>query len=203
MTHPDHHRRPPTTAPRPGVRRDTARLVLVLAAGLLGAGCSGGEAAPRTPSPSTPSSTSSPSSTTPTTPQQDKHTLAELARRPCLALDARDLDALGITGPGEEEPGENGPSCLWRVGGQNVNLRLDVPASYAQTMTEGGRVSRVRIGRHTATQAEFHRICFTFVEVDGPDHLVGSTTIPEPDAPQSGACPAGLSVVASALTHIG
>jgi hypothetical protein len=128
--------------------------------------------------------------------------LGELAVRPCLALDPHDLAALGITAPGTAESGKNGPSCTWKVAGQNVDLDLDVALSYAQTMTKGGRVTQVPVGQHSAVQAEFQRICFIFVAVDEVEHLIGATTIPEPGAPQEGACPAGASVVAAALTHI-
>ncbi|GAB3572317.1 hypothetical protein GCM10027445_29410 [Amycolatopsis endophytica] len=128
--------------------------------------------------------------------------MAELAQQPCRALDDRDLAALGITGPGREEAGEDGPSCRWLVGDQNVSLRLAVPLSYAQTMTRGGRTSQVPVGQHSAVQAEFQRICFTFVAVDDVGQLVGATAIPEPGAAQEGACPAGASVAAAALTHL-
>jgi hypothetical protein len=128
--------------------------------------------------------------------------MAELASRPCLALDARDLAALGITSQGKEESGEGGPSCMWLVADQNVSLRVDVPLSYAQTMTKNGRVSQVPVGQHNAVQAEFQRICFIFVAVGDTDHLVGATAIPEPGAPQEGACPAAAAIAAAALTHL-
>lgn len=150
---------------------------------------------------SSPQSASSTTPASPSAPKLSKYPKAELAQRPCLALDERDLVALGVTGEGREEPGDNGPSCVWNIAGQNVNLHLDVPLSHAQTMTKGGRLSQVPVGSHQAVQAEFQRICFIFVAVDEADHLVGTTTIPEPHAPQEGACPAGASV-AAALTHI-
>lgn len=129
--------------------------------------------------------------------------MAELASRPCLALDARDLAALGITSEGKEEAsGSDETSCMWLVADQNVSLRVDVPLSYAQTMTKNGRVSQVPVGQHNAVQAEFQRICFIFVAVDDTDHLVGATAIPEPGAAQEGACPAAAAVAAAALTHL-
>lgn len=69
-------------------------------------------------------------------------------------------------------------------------------------MTKNGRVSQVPVGQHSAVQAEFQRICFIFVGVTDEDHLVTTTTIPDPGAAQDGACPAGASVAAAALTHI-
>jgi hypothetical protein len=176
--------------------RNVSLSVLVLAVGLAGAGCSGGQAPPVTaPSATAPSASPSASLLT-------RYPQAELAQRPCLALDARDLAALGVTGPGKEESGEHGPSCTWNLAGQNVSLDLDVATSFAKTMTEGGRVSQVPVGQHSAVQAEFQRICFTFVAVDALDHLIGTTSIPDPGAPQEGACPAGASVLAAALTHL-
>lgn len=91
---------------------------------------------------------------------------------------------------------------MWLMGDQNVSLLVDVPLSYAQTMTKGGRVSQVPVGEHYATQAEFQHICFVFVAVADTDHLVNATAIPEPGAPQEGACPAAAAVAAAALTHI-
>jgi hypothetical protein len=143
-----------------------------------------------------------PSQVASSTPSLSKYPMAELASRPCLALDARDLAALGVTDEGEEESSDSGLSCMWLVGDQNVSLRVDVPLSYAQTMTSGGRVSQVPVGPHQAVQAEFQRICFIFVAVDDTDHLVGATAIPEPGAPQEGACPAAAAVAAAALTHL-
>jgi hypothetical protein len=137
-----------------------------------------------------------------TAPPISRYSMAELASRPCLALDERDLAALGITGEGKEEPGEGGTSCMWQVADQNVSLRVNLPLSYAQTMTKNGRVSQVPVGQHNAVQAEFQGICFIFVAVDDTDHLVGATAIPEPGAPQEGACPAAATVAAAALTHL-
>jgi hypothetical protein len=188
--------------PRLDAHRVSA-LVLLFTAGFFGAGCSGGQAPP--PSPATaPASSTAPPSTTPsaTVSQPAKYARTELAQRPCLALDARDLAALGIAGQGEEEATRNGPSCHWKLAGQNVDLQLDAPLSYAQTMTRNGRVTQVPVGPHMAVQAEFQRICFVFVAVDRPDHLVAATTIPDPGVPQDGTCRAGAAVAAAALTHL-
>ncbi len=138
----------------------------------------------------------------PSGPQLRKYPLDRLKQQPCLSLDARDLAALGVTGQGKEESGRSGKTCLWKIAGQNVSLDLDVQLSYAKTMTKHGRVSRVPVGHHTAVQSEFQHICFIFVAIDAPEHPIGTTTIPEPGAPQEGACQAGASVVAAALTHL-
>ncbi|MFD8382921.1 DUF3558 family protein [Streptomyces sp. NPDC059679] len=151
--------------------RGKAGLVLVLAVSLLGAGCSSRQAAPR-PSSSRPASSSSatPSSSAMSSPsavsQPGKYTQAQLASRPCLALDERDLAALGISGRGKQEAGKHGAACAWKLYGQNVSLALDLPLSYARPMTKNGRVTQVRVGRHKAVQAEFQGICFIFVAVD-------------------------------------
>ncbi len=134
--------------------------------------------------------------------QPSKYTQAQLASRPCDALDERDLAALGISGRGKQESGKHGPTCHWKLAGQNVSLALDLPLSYAKTMTKNGRVTQVPVGQHKAIQAEFQGICFIFVAVHDVDRLVGTTTIPEPGEPQDTTCPAGASVAATALTHV-
>ncbi|MDL4818542.1 DUF3558 family protein [Actinomadura opuntiae] len=184
------------------LRRSRSALVIagyvVLAVSMFGAGCSDGHNSPRASS-STPSS-SPPVS--PSGPQLRRYPLDQLKQQPCLSLDARDLAALGAAGQGKEESGRSGKSCLWKLAGQNVTLDLDVPLSYAKTMTKHGRVSQVPVGHHTAVQSEFQHICFIFVAVNDPEHPVGTTTIPELGAPQEGACQAGASVAAAALTHV-
>lgn len=185
--------------------------MLVLAVSLLGAGCSSRQAAPR-PSSSRPASsassaaTSSPSASATSSPsaasQPSKYTQAQLASRPCLALDERDLAALGISGRGKQEAGKHGAACAWKLEGQNVSLALDLPLSYARTMTKNGRVTQVPVGKHKAVQAEFQGICFIFVAVHDVNRLIGTTTIPDPGESQDGTCPAGASVAAAALTHI-
>lgn len=178
----------------------------MLAVSLLGAGCSSKHAAPRhSPSPSRPAPSPArpaPSSSASATPRLSTYTQAQLASRPCLALDGHDLAALGISGRGEPDNGRNGAACGWELDGQHVSLDLDVPLSFAKTMTKGGRVSQVPVGRHEAVQAEFQGICFIFVAVHDTDHLLGTTTIPSPGESQDGACPAGASVAAAALSHI-
>ncbi|MGP4010656.1 DUF3558 family protein [Streptomyces sp. 4N124] len=180
---------------------------------LLSAGCSSEQGAQRpssprpTPSSSTSASAATPSSaatsSSPSAPAQpSKYTQTQLAARPCDALDERDLAALGISGRGTQESGKHGPTCHWKLGGQNVSLALDLPLSYAKTMTKNGRVTQVPVGQHKAIQAEFQGICFIFVAVHDVDRLVGTTTIPEPGEPQDTTCPAGASVAAAALTHI-
>ena len=91
---------------------------------------------------------------------------------------------------------------MWKLPGQSVSLAVDLPLSYARTMTKNGRVSQVPVGQHNAIQAEFQGICFIFVAVDDIDRLVGTTTIPERGVSQDGTCPAGASVAAAALTHL-
>jgi hypothetical protein len=183
-----------------------AGLVPVLAGCLLAAGCSGGQETARRPSARLPStatsSAASPSPSPSAAAKPAKYTQAELASRPCLALDQHDLAALGITGPGKRESGKHGPACAWNVAGQNVSLALDLPESYAKIMTKNGRITQVPVGQHEAIQAEFQRICFIFVAVHDVDHLVGTTTIPDPGEPQDTTCPAGASVAVAALTHI-
>ncbi|WP_210573086.1 DUF3558 family protein [Streptomyces sp. GESEQ-4] len=181
--------------------------MLVLAVSLLSAGCASDQSTPRSSSPSPTSSVSSSApAATPSSPsaaaQPTKYTQTQLAARPCDALDERDLAALGITGRGTQESTKHGPKCHWNLGGQNVSLALDLPLSYAKTMTKNGQVTQVPVGQHKAIQAEFQRICFIFVAVDDVDRLVGTTTIPEPGEPQDTTCPAGASVAAAALTHI-
>ncbi|QWF84478.1 hypothetical protein HUW46_07928 [Amycolatopsis sp. CA-230715] len=178
--------------------------MLALLAG--SAACSSTQPAP--PPPSSPSSSPAPAAppvseaASTTAPQVSKYPKAQLATQPCLALDARDLVALGVTGQGRVEGAAKGPTCHWKVAGQNVNLDLDVPLSDAKVFTKNGRVSQVPVGTHQAVQAEFQRICFIFVAVGEADHLVGTTTIPDREAPQEGICPAGAAVAAAALTHI-
>ncbi|WP_217170184.1 DUF3558 family protein [Streptomyces sp. AC512_CC834] len=172
---------------------------------LLGTGCSSGQGTPRSssPHPTSSSAAATSSSASPSAAAQpSKYSQGQLASQPCLALDEHDLAALGITGRGEEESGKNGPTCRWKLAGQNVSLGLDLPLSYAKTMTKNGRVTQVPVGQHKAIQAEFQRICFIFVAVHDTDRLVGTTTIPEPGEPQDTTCPAGASVAAAALTHI-
>lgn len=164
---------------------------------LLSAGCSSGQGAPRPSSPH-PTSSASPSAA----PQPSKYTQAQLAARPCLALDGHDLAALEISGRGKQESGKHGPTCDWKLAGQYVSLALDLPLSYAKTMTENGRVTQVPVGQHKAIQAEFQRICFIFVAVHDVNRLIGTTTIPDAEVSQEGTCPAGASVAAAALTHI-
>jgi hypothetical protein len=185
--------------------------VLVLAVSLLSAGCSSGQGAPRPSSPHPTSSTSasasasssaSSSASASAAPPPSKYTQAQLAARPCLALDGHDLAALEISGRGKQESGKHGPTCHWKLAGQNVSLALDLPLSYAKTMTKNGRVSQVPVGQHKAIQAEFQRICFIFVAVHDVNRLIGTTTIPEPGVSQDATCPAGASVAAAALTHI-
>ncbi|MFI5549042.1 DUF3558 family protein [Streptomyces sp. NPDC051738] len=196
--------------PRGGRSRRKAGLVLVLAVSLPSAGCSSGQGAPQpsssshpAPSASSPSSASPSSSSSASASQQpSKYTQAQLAARPCLALDGRDLAALEISGRGKQESGKHGPTCHWKLAGQNVSLALDLPLSYAKTMTKNGRVTQVPVGQHQAIQAEFQRICFIFVAVHDVDRLIGTTTIPEPGVSQDATCPAGASVAAAALTHI-
>lgn len=184
---------------RGGHSRGKAGLLLVLAVSLLGTGCSQGQPQSR-PSPS--HRTASPSASASAAPRPSKYTQAQLASRPCLALDAHDLAALGIRTPGKRESGKNGAECSWKLAGQNVGLDLDVPESYARTMTKHGRVSQVPVGQHEAVQSEFQGICFIFVAVHDVNHLLGTTTIPDPGVSQEGTCPAGASVAAAALTHI-
>ncbi|WP_399887335.1 DUF3558 family protein [Streptomyces sp. BBFR51] len=198
----------PDQRSRRGRSRRTAALGAVVAVGLLSAGCSGGQGTPGSSSTqptstsvATPSATAAPSSPS-AEAQPSKYSQAQLASQPCLALDGHDLAALGITGRGEQESGKNGPTCRWKLAGQSVNLGLDLPLSYAKTMTKNGRVTQVPVGQHKAIQAEFQRICFIFVAVHDTDRLVGTTTIPEPGEPQDTTCPAGASVAAAALTHI-
>lgn len=198
--------------PRGGRSRRKAGLVLVLAVSLLSAGCSSGQGTPQPSSSSHPassassSSSASPSASSSASPsdaqQPSKYTQAQLAARPCLALDGRDLAALEISGRGKQESGKHGPTCHWKLAGQNVSLALDLPLSYAKTMTKNGRVTQVPVGQHQAIQAEFQRICFIFVAVHDVDRLIGTTTIPEPGVSQDATCPAGASVAAAALTHI-
>ncbi len=88
------------------------------------------------------------------------------------------------------------------MAGQNVSLALDLPLSYARTMTKNGRVTQVPVGQRRAIQAEFQKICFIFVAVDDVNRLIGTTAIPEPGVSQDGTCAAGASVAAAALTHI-
>ncbi|MEV0639478.1 DUF3558 family protein [Streptomyces sp. NPDC050619] len=198
-----------------GGSRRKAGLVLALAVSLLSAGCSSGQGAPGPSSPSPTSSasastsssasaSSSPSASSPPSaaPQPSKYTQAQLAARPCDALDGRDLAALEISGRGEQESGKQGATCHWKLAGQNVSLALDLPLSYAKTMTKNGRVTQVPVGQHQAIQAEFQRICFIFVAVNDVNRLIGTTTIPEAGVSQDGTCPAGASVAAAALTHI-
>ncbi|GHH87564.1 hypothetical protein GCM10018793_63840 [Streptomyces sulfonofaciens] len=187
--------------------------MLVLALSVLGAGCSDGGTAARPPSPR-PTASSSVSASPPaspsgspapppsTAPRPSRYTQAKLASRPCLALDGHDLAALGISGRGKQESGRNGAVCEWKLAGQNVGLALDLPLSYARTMTKGGRVSQVPVGQHKAVQAEFQKICFIFVAVHDVHRLIGTTTIPDLGVSQEGTCPAGASVAAAALTHI-
>ncbi|WP_230396479.1 DUF3558 family protein [Streptomyces blattellae] len=178
--------------------------MLAAAVSLLNAGCSNGQGV-RSSSPDTTSASSASATTSPSPSaeaQVSKYTQAQLAARPCAALDEHDLAALGISGRGTRESGEYGPSCHWKLAGQNVSLALDLPLSYAETMTENGRITQVPVGQHMATQAEFQGICFVFVAVHDTNHLVGTTTIPEPGEPQDTTCPAGASVAAAALTHI-
>lgn len=125
-----------------------------------------------------------------------------MAARPCRALDGRDLAALRISGKGKQESGKNGTSCAWKLAGQNVSLALDLPLSYAKTMTKNGRVTQVPVGQHQAVQSEFQGICFIFVALHDTHHLVGTTTIPDRGVAQDGTCPAGASVAAAALTHL-
>jgi hypothetical protein len=189
---------PSPDRPRAGPYRDgmlRTGLVLLLAVGLLGAGCSSEQPAPQPSPPSEPPPSSA-------APLLTRYPGAELARQPCRALDARDLAALGITEQGTVEDAQNGPTCHWKVADQNVNLDLDVPQARAQDLSKKGRVSKIPVGLHTGVQSEFQNICFIFVPLHDPDRLVGSTTIPEPQGSQSGACPAGAAVVAAALTHL-
>ncbi|MCF2129406.1 DUF3558 family protein [Strepomyces sp. STD 3.1] len=200
--------------PRSRGSRKLAGLAFVVAVGLLGAGCSGGQtgkASPTSPvssspaaSPSlSPTPSPSPAATTSASAAAPRtYTQKELASRPCQALDARDLAALGIKGRGKQEVGDHGASCMWKLAGQSVSLAVDLPLSYARTMTKNGRVSQVPVGQHNAIQAEFQNICFIFVAVDDIDRLVGTTTIPERGVSQDGTCPAGASVAAAALTHL-
>lgn len=190
---------------RGGRSRRNAGLVLALAVSLLSAGCSSEQPAPRPSSPRpTPSSSASASASAPTSApaQPIKYTREQLAARPCLALDERDRAALGISGPGKQSSGEHGAQCAWKLAGQYVSLALDLPLSYAKTMTKNGRVSQVPVGQHRAVQSEFQRICFIFVAVDDVNRLIGTTTIPDRGVSQDGTCPAGASVAAAALTHI-
>lgn len=119
-----------------------------------------------------------------------------------LALDGHDLAALRISGEGKQESGKHGATCAWKLAGQNVSLALDLPLSYAKTMTKNGRVTQVPVGQHQAVQAEFQRICFIFIALHDTNHLVGTTTIPDRGVAQDGTCPAGASVAAAALTHM-
>jgi hypothetical protein len=173
-------------------------LLVVFAVTLLGAGCSGEQTTPPAKSPPPPA----PSPSAEAEPLLTKYPRAELARRPCRALDARDLPALGITGKGKEEKSKNGTACHWKLDGQNVSLDLDVPQSQAKIFTTNGRLSQVPVGQHLAVQSEFQRICFIFVALDTVENLVGTTSIPEPGGSQEGTCPAGAAVAAAALTHI-
>lgn len=187
--------------PRGGRSRRKVGLVLVLAVSLLSAGCSSGQGAPRPSSPH-PTSSASASSSPSAGAQPSKYTQTQLASRPCDALDGHDLAALGISGRGKQESGKHGPMCHWKLAGQNVNLALDLPLSYAKTMTKNGRVTQVPVGQHKAIQAEFQGICFIFVAVHDVNRLIGTTTIPDAGVSQEGTCPAGASVAAAALTHI-
>ncbi|MEV5330022.1 DUF3558 family protein [Nonomuraea sp. N2-4H] len=158
---------------------------LALAAVALSADCASGQPAARgaspqpVPSSATPSSSSaSPSTPSPSAPLR-KYSLKELRSKPCLALDERDRAALGIKEEGEHSSTKGGEVCRWEVAGQSVSLDLDVPLSFAKTMTKDGRVTQVPVGLHRGIQAEFQRICFIFVAVDDVDHLIGTTTIPD------------------------
>jgi len=193
---------------------------LILALGLVLAGCSGTESSPQQASSQQTSSTPTASTATASTPSSPpsasapskpptvaapvlaKYTREQLIRKPCLSLDSRDLVALGIARRGKQSPGKSGVSCAWQVGKQYVSLDLNVSLSYAQTMTKNGRVTQVPVGTHSAVQSEFQHICFIFVALTDTAHLVGATAIPNRGAPQEGACPAGAAVTAAALTHI-
>ncbi|WP_378790258.1 DUF3558 family protein [Nonomuraea fastidiosa] len=130
------------------------------------------------PQPVPSSATPSSSSASPSAPLR-KYSLKELRSKPCLALDERDRAALGIKEEGEHSSTKGGEVCRWEVAGQSVSLDLDVPLSFAKTMTKDGRVTQVPVGLHRGIQAEFQRICFIFVAVDDVDHLIGTTTIPD------------------------
>jgi hypothetical protein len=190
---------------RPGVRTWAGATVGVLVF-LLGAGCTGRQTDREPPPRSAPPASARLSSTAPPTsskpPHLARYSQAELAKRPCDALDAHDLAAVGVTGHGKEERAKDGKACAWQVGKQHVSLQIDAPLSYARTMAKGGRVSQVPVGQHAAVQAEFQRICFIFVGAHSTDHLVSATAIPDPGAAQDGVCPAGASVVSAALSHI-
>jgi hypothetical protein len=168
---------------------------VVAGVALLGvAGCSsGGPGAVVRPS-------ARPTSTAPAAPAL--YGQAELAGHPCSALDARDRAALRITAPGTDDSGPGGPGCGWELPGQHVTLIVDVPRSYEQTMTQDGLITQVPVGSRPGVQAEFQRICFVFVPVTGEDHLVATTAIPDPGAPQDGACPAAVAVAAATTAHL-
>lgn len=176
-------------------RRTSVALALVLAMGLLAAGCLGKQDTPRAQASSTKPSASA-------SALVSRYTMDQLATRPCLALDAHDRAALGIAGPGKQDQGGNGAACEWEINGQTVTLELNVPESDAKTFATGGRVTQVPVGQHSAVQVEFQRICFIFVAVHDVDHLVDATAIPKPGSPQEGACPAAASIAAATLTHI-
>lgn len=181
----------PKLRPRPAAARLTAG-VLMLALLPLCAACSTGPAAPR-PSRSPAASPA---------PELRKYSLEQLGSQPCLALDARDLAALGITGQGDEESGPGGKTCEWKLAGQNVGLDPDAPLKYAQTMSKGGDNTQMPVGHHMAVESEFQGICFIIVAVHDVNHLLMTTTIPDPGVSQDGTCPAGASVAAAALAHI-
>jgi len=145
--------------------------------------------------------------TTPSEPLLKTYPEAELRQHPCRALDERDRAALGIAATGKLEPHEGRRSCHWLAGDQTVSLQFGTPLSDARTFTRNGRVTQVSVGQvrgehRMAVQSEFHRICFLFFGLNSTDRLVKVTAIPEPDAPQEGACAAGVAVLRAVLTHV-
>ncbi|MFI5912442.1 DUF3558 family protein [Dactylosporangium sp. NPDC051541] len=172
------------------------RLAIALTAALLGAGCSRAQPV-RTPVPPAPSASASSAA-----PQPSGYPQADLAEQPCRALGADELATLGIDAPGQVENSQNGPSCHYKVADQNVGIDLDVPQSFEESRIKDGRVSPVAVGRYMGVQAEYQRICFTFVAVGGPDHQAAATTIPDPGASQDTTCNAGAKVLAAAVAHI-
>ncbi|MGI5212145.1 DUF3558 family protein [Plantactinospora sp. CA-290183] len=160
---------------------------ILLLAALLLTGCGGGgPAAPRTPGVASTPPPASPSPTaaaSPTAASDGKHSVAEVAQRPCLALGAEQTTELGVVmAPSETDLG--GPSCQWWTRDGLISF-TPYPRSDETTRSDVRHLTRRTIAGHRAVLGTLDRGgCSMYVSV-GTRQSFRLLSSPSPrDAPE-------------------
>lgn len=169
MTH--RHRRL-DVGKRPGWSATTTGVLLTALVGLVGCGQDRDEPRPADTARSSPSTMPSapPTSSTAATPSTPAsghpHTLAELARQPCLALGPEDAVELGvIMDPSVLAPSEkdlNGKSCQWWTPSVMVSF-TPYPSTDQTTSADVAHLTKKTIAGHRAVLGDARGGCLMYV----------------------------------------